>query len=302
MKHLLITTIAAVLLVGCGPSVDVWEAARTGNIEAVKQHLAAGVDVNAKDVDGINPLHYATWTDHKETVELLITNGADVNAKDAAGNTPLDLSISKLEIADLLRKYGGKTEKELENAEPVTEAAKPEPPTVKAPDISIHDAAFEGNIEAVKQHLAAGVDVNAKSDKLGTTPLHYAAKRGEKEIAELLIANGADVNARGMMGWTPLSWAANKEIAELLIAKGADVKAKTDFEYTPLHWAAVSGHKEVAELLIANGADVNAIIVSGQYQGKTPLDMAIRLRRTETIDLLRKHGGKTGEELKSAGK
>ena len=302
MKHLLITTIAAVLLVGCGPSVDIWEAARTGNIESVKQHLAAGVDVNAKDVDGINPLHYATWTDHKETVELLITNGADVNAKDAAGNTPLDLSISKLEIADLLRKLGGKTEKELENAEPVTEAAKPEPPTVKAPDISIHDAAFEGNIEAVKQHLAAGVDVNAKSDKLGTTPLHYAAKRGEKEIAELLIANGADVNARGMMGWTPLSWAANKEIAELLIAKGADVKAKTDFEYTPLHWAAVSGHKEVAELLIANGADVNAIIVSGQYQGKTPLDMAIRLRRTETIDLLRKHGGKTGEELKSAGK
>jgi len=302
MKHLLITTIAAVLLVGCAPSVDIWEAARTGNIEAVKQHLAAGVDVNAKDVDGINPLHYATWTDHKETVELLITNGADVNAKDAAGNTPLDLSISKLEIADLLRKHGGKTEKELENAEPVTEAAKPEPPTVKAPDISIHDAAFEGNIEAVKQHLAAGVDVNAKSDKLGTTPLHYAAKRGEKEIAELLIANGADVNARGMMGWTPLSWAANKEIAELLIAKGADVKAKTDFEYTPLHWAAVSGHKEVAELLIANGADVNAIIVSGQYQGKTPLDMAIRLRRTETIDLLRKHGGKTGEELKSAGK
>ena len=302
MKHLLITTIAAVLLVGCAPSVDIWEATRTGNIEAVKQHLAAGVDVNAKDVDGINPLHYATWTDHKETVELLITKGADVNAKDAAGNTPLDLSISKLEIADLLRKYGGKTEKELENAEPVTEAAKPEPPTVKAPDISIHDAAFEGNIEAVKQHLAAGVDVNAKSDKLGTTPLHYAAKRGEKEIAELLIANGADVNARGMMGWTPLSWAANKEIAELLIAKGADVKAKTDFEYTPLHWAAVSGHKEVAELLIANGADVNAIIVSGQYQGKTPLDMAIRLRRTETIDLLRKHGGKTGEELKSAGK
>ena len=47
MKHILIITIAAVLLVGCGPSVDIWEAARTGNIEAVKQHLAAGTDVNA---------------------------------------------------------------------------------------------------------------------------------------------------------------------------------------------------------------------------------------------------------------
>ena len=253
MKHLLITTIAAVLLVGCGPSVDIWEAARTGNIEAVKQHLAAGVDVNAKDVDGINPLHYATWTDHKETVELLITNGADVNAKDAAGNTPLDLSISKLEIADLLRKHGGKTEKELENAEPVTEAAKPEPPTVKAPDISIHDAAFEGNIEAVKQHLAAGVDVNAKSDKLGTTPLHYAAKRGEKEIAELLIANGADVNAKSGDFTTPLHLAAqggHKETVELLIANGADVNAKDDEGWTTLLWASMAGYKEVAELLI----------------------------------------------------
>jgi len=40
--------------------------------------------------------------------------------------------------------------------------AKPEPPTAKAPDISIHDAAKSGNLEAVKQHLAAGTDVNAE--------------------------------------------------------------------------------------------------------------------------------------------
>ncbi|MDB4794568.1 hypothetical protein OAG73_00020 [bacterium] len=31
--------------------------------------------------------------------------------------------------------------------------------------------------------------------------------------------------------------------------------------------------------------------------GWTPLDMAIRLKRTETTDLLRKHGGKTSAEL-----
>ena len=118
MKHLLITTIAAVLLVGCAPSVDIWEAARTGNIEAVKQHLAAGVDVNAKDVDGINPLHYATWTDHKETVELLLANGADVNGKSDFGKTPLDWATTFIhtKTANLLRKHGGKTKKELEAA------------------------------------------------------------------------------------------------------------------------------------------------------------------------------------------
>ena len=46
---LLLTTIAAVLIVGCGPSVDIHQAVAKGNIEAVKQHLAAGADVNAKD-------------------------------------------------------------------------------------------------------------------------------------------------------------------------------------------------------------------------------------------------------------
>ena len=44
MKHLLLPTIAAVVLVGCGPSVpdiSIQDAAKDGNIEAVKQHIAA---------------------------------------------------------------------------------------------------------------------------------------------------------------------------------------------------------------------------------------------------------------------
>ena len=63
MKHLLLTTIAAVVLVGCGesqpepptakaPDISIISAAIDGNIEAVKQHLAAGTDVNAKDKYG----------------------------------------------------------------------------------------------------------------------------------------------------------------------------------------------------------------------------------------------------------
>jgi ankyrin repeat protein len=82
---------------------------------------------------------------------------------------------------------------EAKPAEPVAEAATPEPSTVKVPDITIHDAVWDGNIEAVKQHLAAGADVNAKGDG-ELTPLHWAAIGGHKEVAELLIAAGADVN------------------------------------------------------------------------------------------------------------
>ena len=125
MKHLLLTTIAAVVLVGCGPSqppepptvkasgISIIKAIRKGNIEAVKQHIAAGTDVNAKDEDGLTPLHYAAYCGHNEIAELLIAKGADVNAKDNAGTTTLDWAKYKSEIADLLRKHGGKTAEEL---------------------------------------------------------------------------------------------------------------------------------------------------------------------------------------------
>ena len=78
------------------------------------------------------------------------------------------------------------------------------------------------------------------------------------------------------------------------IADGADVNVKAVGGGTLLFIAAHEGHREVAELLIAEGADVNETNGSGE----TPLDYA----KTETADLLRKHGGKTGEELKAEGK
>ena len=149
---------------------------------------------------------------------------------------------------------------------------------------TLRKACKKGDIEAVKQHLAAGADVNA-GGVFGKTPLHLAALKDNKEIAELLIANGADVNA----------------------------KQAVEGE-TPLHLAAWDGHKEIAELLIVNGANVNVRDKgSGRLvgRGRTPIDLAILLSQSsqsgwdlraackETADLLRKHGGKTGEELKA---
>ena len=73
--------------------------------------------------------------------------------------------------------------------EPVAEASQPEQPTAKAPDISIHDAAIKGNIEAVKQHLAAGTDVNAKFEDGGTS-LDFAILFDKKETDDLLRKHG----------------------------------------------------------------------------------------------------------------
>ena len=109
------------------------------------------------------------------------------------------------------------------------------------------------------------------------------------------------------------------ELAKKAIADGANVNAKKDDGQTPLHSAVVaaldSGDNKVIELLIANGADVNA----KDDSGLTPLDSVKRLSEAAAItkklraiqgktddipvaDLLRKHGGKTGAELKAEGK
>ena len=126
---------------------------------------------------------------------------------------------------------------------------------------SLHRSAEEGDIEAVKEHLAAGTDKNVRAGKWGDTPLHRAAFWGYKEIVELLINNEVDVNA------------------------------KDDYGCTPLHDAAEYSHFEIAEMLIGRGPDMNAL----DNNGDTPLDLA----SGKTADLLRKHGGKTGEELKA---
>jgi ankyrin repeat protein len=118
MKHLLLTTIAAVVLVGCGPSEAdraLVKAAGDGNIVAVKYHSAAGVDVNAPDVIKRTPLDHAASEGHKEIVELLIDKGADVNAMNNDGDTPLDFAIKfkNTETTELLHKHGAKTVEEL---------------------------------------------------------------------------------------------------------------------------------------------------------------------------------------------
>ena len=203
---------------------------------------------------------------------------------------------------------------------------KPEPPKVL-----LYYCIQDGNVEAVKQHIKAGTDVNGKKGE-GGVPLNNAVGRGHKEIVELLIAAGADVNLMDSRGDTPLhnianvgQWKGSKfaiQIAELLIAEGANVNAKDNNNWTPLHNLAHQRQrmKEIAELLITKGADVNAkganilrsaktTVPDGTPLGveilldfETPLGAAIYNKKTELADLLRKHGGKTGEELKAEGK
>lgn len=56
------------------------------------------------------------------------------------------------------------------------------------------DASGQGNLDAVRAFLLAGVNVN-EYDSAGNLPLSAAAKNGHGEVMSVLINAGADINA-----------------------------------------------------------------------------------------------------------
>ncbi len=105
------------------------------------------------------------------------------------------------------------------------------------PDVDIWKAAATGNVEAIKLHLEAGTDVDAKEPPGGSSPLLVAAAFGQVEAAQLLIEKGANVNAKSNDGATALHGAAffcHTETVQLLLGKDADVNAKNIRGETPI--------------------------------------------------------------------
>ena len=89
-------------------------------------------------------------------------------------------------------------------------------------------------------------------------------------------------------------------ICKVLLDAGADVNGQCRASWSPLHEAAWLGEVELASLLISYGANVNQKTKIGpwnDYLECTPLDFALRENRNDMAKLLRRHSGKTKEEL-----
>ena len=242
---------------GAAAAVETYE---DSFLAEVKLWIATGGDVNAKDENGVTPLHWAAVASAPGRVaQLLLENGAKIVA-DGYGYTPLHFAMparNAPSFAKVLIDYGA-------------------------------DVNAKSNRGYTPLHLAVKYGVG------------YGDSYGETELVQLLIDNGADVNANeapllyeaileNMLYYRGADVIVGENVIKLLIDNGADVNARHEKlpevesafcdSCTPLHVAIFIPRPEsmenVMKLLIDNGADVNALITGDWNNGYTPLDMAV---------------------------
>ena len=297
-------------------------AARTGDLEAVRQAIAAGAALDGDDRDfpkgGLTALMYAAQAGHSEILEVLIAAGADVNCHDARQlpwhKTALMYAAEgkQLEAVRLLLQAGA--------------APNASDRLSKPGRTALIYGAIEENTAIVQVLLSAGADVTLR-DRTKNTALHYAY--GNLEIVSMLLAAGADpyqvgeddspVELASLMGHSEiaqlmlkaapvapaqaeqakvqsLDWAASNgdfQLAQTLIDQGVDVNAQSDDEDIPLHTAVIHGSLEVVKLLVNAGADPTIV----NECGKNSLSLAIERGQTEIACWLRDFGVSLPESI-----
>jgi len=154
---------------------------------------------------------------------------------------------------------------------------------------AIHWAAYNNNIELVRELLAAGAHADV-TNRFGSSPLTEAVKLGNVELVRALLDAGADPDSPNQDNQTALMLASNigsLEIAEMLIDKGADVNAMENFRgQTALMWAAAENHPDVAELLLAHGADVTVKAVHDDWPRQMTSEPRAQFRPTGGLTAL----------------
>ena len=153
----------------------------------------------------------------------------------------------------------------------LTGCGKPAPPSVSLPD-----AARQGDLPSIRQHIKAGSNLNEKDLVTGSTPLITAATFGQTDVARALIHAGADLNVSNNDGSTALISAAflcRTEIVRDLLQKGADKTAKNKAGSTALESVAGSFDqvKGVYDLLQAVLGPAGLKLDLDQIQATRPL-------------------------------
>ena len=160
-------------------ATPVADAARRGDLDALRALLQQGADANAAHGDGMSALHWAAERGDAGMVEALVHAGAAVNAVTRIGHyTPLHVASTG--------GHGAVIQRLVEAGADVSAAASTTGVT------PLHLAAAAGSAAAVAALLDHGADVDAGERAWGQTPLIFAAARGRAGAIRVLLERGAD--------------------------------------------------------------------------------------------------------------
>ena len=308
----------AIVLIAAGPAESpVADAARVGDIEAVRSLLREGADVNAAQGDGMSALHWAAERGDVQMLDVLLYAGAELEAATRIGHyRPLHNAArnGNLEAVDRLIAAGAD----------VGAATDPSGST------PLHLAALSGSGPVIRSLIAAGAEVDARESEWQQTPLIFAASWNRVDAVVALLEEGADPDLASesmdlvQMGrleaeaqrrqqdvlkaftndgeWAPTS---GQVQAAVLAGRGAyeagaevserresgrfqrEVRIKAKGGLTPLLHAARQGHAETILALLDHGADIDRI---GGGDGTSPLLMASINGQFDAVMLLLERG------------
>ena len=190
------------------------EAAESGDTDALRRLLAAGVDVDARDARGRTAALAATHGNHPETFRLLVDAGANLDLRDHRLDNPLLYAGAEGLQQILLMAIEAGADPHITNRYDGT---------------ALIPACERGHVTVVETLLTrSAVDVD-HVNRLGWTALLEAVILGtggtaHRRIVELLLAHGADPDIADNDGVTALAHARSRgfeDIAALLVAAGA---------------------------------------------------------------------------------
>ena len=191
--------------------------------ERAEMLIRKGADVNYSHQDGMTPLMAAARNGLTKSVKLLLISGADVNSKDKENNQALHFACQfipyTIESIERLLEAGADVNSRNDMGKT---------PLFEAVNVEYHPHYIEehnNHVKAVNILVKAGADVNAEA-KDGTTSLIFAAELGYVKCTETLLEAGADVNRCTNDGITAVmmaSYHCHYKCINILLAAGAHV-------------------------------------------------------------------------------
>ncbi|MHB1188776.1 ankyrin repeat domain-containing protein [Thiobacillus sp.] len=190
-----------------GEEAKLMDAARHGDIVAVRALLKAGANPNIGDYWGDAPLMEAVRQDSLELAQTLLDAGAVSNIK-GRGYTPLGLAAKNgnVRLVEMLLRTGANPDRKSDDG-----------------DTPMHAAALMGH-PAVIDALAKGRPDLRLFNREGLSPLAVAAANGQYDAARALARAGAPLDWGDKKFHPPLWWAfsvGDLDMARLLLKLGA---------------------------------------------------------------------------------